>query len=268
MTGGAAAPKVSVLLITLNEERLLAAVLESVAWADEIVIVDSGSVDRTEEIARRYTDNFHHRAYDGEGAQRQHSLDLATGDWVFYVDGDEIVTPTLAASVQRVVAEPGPFVGFRVQLHTFFLGRWFGTRGWRREWKPRLFRRDRGAFRPVPIHSGALIAGRVGKLEGELLHYPFRDLAHVAEKINSYSTRMVEGQEVRRSPLSGAGAVGRGTSRFLRDYLLGGDFLYGSAGLIRSSMSGYSTFLKYAKQWERERAGGAAMHRSDTTRRS
>jgi cellulose synthase/poly-beta-1,6-N-acetylglucosamine synthase-like glycosyltransferase len=253
-----AGPGLSVLIITLNEERLLERVLESVRWADEIVIVDSGSTDRTEEIARRFTNRFHVRAYVGEGEQRRRSLELSTGEWVLYIDGDEIVSPQLAASIRRAVATPGPIAGFRVRLHTWFLGRWFGSRGWRREWKVRLFRRDRGHFSPVEVHSGSVVDGPIGTLQGALLHVPYRDLAHMVEKMNSYSTRMAAElwQKGRRS--SPGAALVRGLSRFLRDYVAGGDFLYGRAGLVRATVIGYYTFLKYAKLWEAGRSAPPA----------
>jgi glycosyltransferase involved in cell wall biosynthesis len=263
-------PSVSVLLITLNEERLLERVLQSVAWADEIVVVDSGSTDRTEEIARRYTDRFFVRPYEGEGVQRLRSLELSTGEWILYVDGDEVVTPELRASIQRAVAAPRGKAGFRVRLHTRFLGTWLGTRGWRREWKVRLFERSRGTFSPVPVHSGSVVDGPVGTLKGALLHHPYRDLEHFVEKMNRYSTRAAEDLYRRGHRGSGAGAPARGVARFLRDYLLGGDFLYGPPGLIRSSVIGYYTFLKYAKLHELARAGADAElpALSDTSRSS
>jgi len=246
-------PRVSVLIITLNEERLLESVLESVRWADEIVVVDSGSTDRTEEIARGYTENFYVRPYVGEGEQRRRSLELSSGEWILYVDGDEIVSPALAAAIQRAVRQPGGAHGFRIRLHTWFLGRWFGSRGWRREWKVRLFRRDRGRFSPVEIHSGAVIDGPIQTLEGPLLHIPYRDIAHFVEKMNRYSTRMAAEMEDGGRVASPPVAMLRGVARFLRDYLGGGDFLYGSAGLVRSSFYGYYTFLKYLKVWEAKR---------------
>lgn len=243
-------PLLSVLIITLNEERLLEHVLESVRWADEIIVVDSGSTDRTEEIARRYTDRFHYHGYAGEGEQRLHSLALSSGEWVLYIDGDEVVTPELARSIQAAIASPGDAAGFRMQLHTRFLGQWFGKRGWRKEWKTRLFRRDSGTFSPVKVHSGSIVEGKVRTLRGPLLHFPYRDLEHFVAKMNQYSSRMAAIQREGGSSSSPGVAAFRGLTRFLRDFVVGGDFLYGPAGLIRASVTGYYTFLKYAKVWE------------------
>ena len=247
---GAERPRLSVLIITLNEERLLEHVLESVRWADEIIIVDSGSTDRTEEIARRFTTHFHFHAYGGHGSQRRRSFELSTGDWILYIDGDEVVTETLAASIQAAIANPGEHSGFRFQLHTWFLGQWFGTKGWRKEWKVRLFRRDRGTFDDRPIHEGASVEGSIGTLSGALLHYPYASVAHYVDKMNRYSSSMASVAREGGSMSSPLVAAFRGLARFLRDFLFGGDFLYGAAGLIRSSVAGYYTFLKYAKVWE------------------
>jgi glycosyltransferase involved in cell wall biosynthesis len=249
-------PTISVLIITLNEERMLDDVLRSVTWADEIVVLDSGSTDGTEAIARRYTDRFHHHSYSGEGDQRRRSLELSTGDWILYVDGDEVVTPELRDSIIATLGDPGDSAGFRVQIHTRFLGKWFGRRGWRREWKVRLFRRDRGRFRPSAVHSGAIVEGPVGTLDGALQHHPYNDIGHLVAKMNSYSSRSVADDLATGQRSSASGAVVRGVARFLRDYLFGGDFLYGGAGLIRSTISGYYTFLKYAKLWEARQPKG------------
>lgn len=261
----AARPRISVCMITLNGERLLEQVLESVRWADEIVIVDSGSTDRTEEIALRYTPHFHPNPYRGHGLQRQRSLALSSGEWVLYVDADEVVTPRLRRSIEAAVRQPGGAAGFRVQLHTWILGRWFGRRGWRREWKVRLFRRDAGGFDDAPIHEGAIVSGPIGTLSGVLLHYPYRDLAHFIEKMNDYSTGMATRMGARGGSVSAAGAVARGFAHFLRDYLLGGDFLYGGAGLVRSAVGGYYTFLKYAKVWESARGASSGEAAADAT---
>lgn len=246
-------PTLSVLIITLNEERLLGEVLESVKWAEQIVVIDSGSTDATEEIARQYTDAFHVLPYDGHGRMRQASFTRSNGDWILYVDADEIVTPELRDSIQAAIADPGDHAGFRMKLHTRFLGRWFGSRGWRREWKTRLFRRERGRFDARPIHEGAEINGAIGTLDGVIHHHPYRDLEHAVAKMNRYSTAGAELLRNQGKRSSAIGAVARGSSRFLRDYLVGGDFLYGGAGLVRSSLMGYYTMLKYTKIGERTR---------------
>lgn len=257
MSDPADRPRLSVLVITLNEERLLDAVLDSVRWADEIVVVDSGSTDRTEEIARRYTDRFYVREFQGEGLQRRRSLDLSTGDWLLYVDGDEVVTPELAASIRAAIAEPRGKVAFRMRLHTRFLNRWYGRGRVGREWKVRLFRRGHGEFRDARVHSGVMVDGPVGTLDGALQHYPYRDLAHFVAKMNDYSSRAARDRRERGKEATAGGALLRGFLRFVRDYSVGGEFRHGAAGLIRASAHGYYTFLTYAKLWESGATGDA-----------
>jgi glycosyltransferase involved in cell wall biosynthesis len=260
-----ASPRLSVVLITRDAERLLERVLESVAWAHEIVVVDSGSTDRTEEIVRRFTPHFHRREWRGFGEHKQAALDLATGDWVLSIDSDEVVTPELAASIRRAIAEPGGHAGYRMKLATCFAGVWFGSRGWRADRKLRLFRRDRGRFSQHIVHEGVELEGSVGRLDGLLLHYSYRDIAHYAEKMNLYSDGMSTRRFVAGRRASAPLAVLRGVARFLRDYFFGGDFLYGGAGLVRSTLAGYYSFLTYSKVWERGRSGtdcGAPPERS------
>jgi glycosyltransferase involved in cell wall biosynthesis len=260
-TGGepSGEPRLSVMLITLDSERLLERVLESVSWADEIVVVDSGSSDRTEEIVRRFTPHFHVRDWRGFGVQKQRALDLCTGDWVLNIDSDEVVTPELRASIERAIRTPGDRVAFRMKLATCFAGRWFGSRGWRADRKLRLFRRDLGSFSTHIVHEGVEIEGEVGWVDGLLLHFSYRDIEHYVAKMNHYSSSMATRKLESGSRVGAMGAVARGIARFWRDWIFGGDFLYGGAGLARSALAGYYTFLTYAKLWERRRGGSSCL---------
>lgn len=252
-------PRLSVMLITLDSERLLDRVLESVRWADEIVVVDSGSTDATEDIVRRFTPHFHVRDWRGFGVQKQRALDLCTGDWVLSIDSDEVVSPALRRSIERAIREPGRNVAFRMKLATCFAGVWFGSRGWRADRKLRLFRRDRGGFSTHIVHEGVEVTGSVGWLDGLLLHYSYSDIEHFAAKMNHYSSSMATRKLEAGGRVSALSAVSRGVARFWRDWLFGGDFLYGGAGLTRSALAGYYTFLTYAKLWERGRGGSDCM---------
>jgi len=252
-------PIISVMIITFNSERLLERVLASVAWAEEIVIVDGGSSDRTEEIARRFTDRFQIREFRGFGLQKQSALDLCTGEWVLSIDSDEVVSETLRRSIERAVADPGDAVAFRMKLATCFAGVWFGDRGWRADRKLRLFRRDRGRFSTHIVHEGVEIDGRVGWVDGLLLHYSYSDIEHFATKMNHYSSSMAIRKMEAGGRAGATTAVIRGLLRFWRDWLFGGDFLYGGAGLTRSALAGYYTFLTYAKLWERVRGSSDCL---------
>lgn len=247
-------PSVSVIVITLNEERNLPRALESVRWADEIVVVDSGSTDATEAIARRYTDRFHVRDWEGYGKQKQRALDLARGDWVLVLDADEEVTPELHAEVRRAVAEPGGHVVFEVSRQTRFGGAWLGRRGWRRERKRRLIRRGRARFYERPIHEGVAVSGPIGRLEAPLLHHSWDDIAHRIDKMNRYTgiSAAVDHAAGKRSGVPMAAL--RGGAAFGKAYLLHGGFLYRGVGFVHASLEGWAAYLKHVKRWEIEQA--------------
>lgn len=184
-----ARPSISAILITRNEEERLGRALESVRWADEIVIVDGGSTDGTEAVARRYTDRFVVRCdWAGFGRQKQRALDLATSDWVLSIDADEEVTPELRAAIETAVARPGEPVGFQVVRYSYYLQHWFGRSGWRRDWILRLARRDGARFNDSVVHERARVDGPIGRLDGALLHYTHMDIDHQVRKFNRYST--------------------------------------------------------------------------------
>lgn len=252
----------SVILITWNEEERLARTLDSVAWADEIVVVDSESTDGTASVARRYTDRFFVRPWEGFGRQKQRALELARGDWVLSIDADEVVSAELAGAIERVLAEPGEEVGYWIHFHTWMLGRWFGSRGWWREWKLRLSRRDRTRFENPLVHERIEVDGPTGRLPGPLLHYHDRGLHHELDRINRYST--LAARQLHREGRGGGGVLApllRALTYTGQRYFLQGGFLYGRAGVVDACLRGTYGFLKYAKHWDlgrRERSGAAS----------
>lgn len=244
-------PALSVIVITLDEEENLGRALESVRWADEIVVVDSESTDGTERVARRYTDRFVVRPWKGQGRQKQRALELARGEWVLSLDADEEVTPELRRSIEAAVRDPGGRAGFEVGVHSYYLGHWFGRRGWRREdWKLRLFRRDRGRFSDHVIHEHARVDGPVGRLDGPLLHYPYRDMHDHIARMNRYTTHIARERHRRGERRGVVSPFLRGGAEFLSNYLLRGGFLDGRSGLMGAGFAGMYTFLKHAKIWE------------------
>lgn len=245
-------PSVGVILITYNEADRLERTLQSVRWADELVVVDSGSTDGTEAIARRYTARFVHHAWPGYGPQKQYALELATTDWVLEVDADEVVSPELREAIRRAVAAPGEHAGFTVERPMYYLGAWFGLGDFRRERKLRLVRRTRARFRPYQIHEGLDVDGPVGHLRAPLLHYSYRDMTHHVAKLNEF-TSIIAQQRRRRGQRGGAlAAVFHGWVYFFKLYLLQGGFLHGRAGLVLAALNGFNGFLKHAKLWELE----------------
>jgi glycosyltransferase involved in cell wall biosynthesis len=243
-------PSISAVFITYNEEHSLARALESVSWVDEIVVLDSGSTDATEEIARRFTDRFLTHPWDGYGPQRQRAIEQARGDWILVVDADEVVPPALREEIESAVREPGDRVGFRVEWQVCYLGERFGTRGWHKEWRRRLFRRGAARYHDDVIHERMTLDGPVGTLRGAILHYSYRNLTHQIEKVNRYTTT-IAADRVQRGRRSGvAAALLWGAGYFLKAYFGRGRILYGRAGFVDATVSGITGYLKRIKLWE------------------
>jgi len=247
---------ISVCIITFNEQENIRACLESVKWADEIVVVDSRSTDRTVEIAREYTDRVIARPWPGHVEQKTFALDQARCDWVLSIDADERVSPELAAQIKDIldradVAE----IGFSMPRKTFYLGRWITHGGWYPNRKLRLVRRGKAIWKGINPHDHLYVEGSVGRLTGDLHHYTYRDIAHHLETINQYTTVAAREMRARGQGHAVAHMLLNPIARFLKMYLLRLGFLDGLPGLVVAGMSSYYVFLKYAKLWELRRAG-------------
>ena len=250
-------PAVSACVITKNEEANIRECLESVSWADEIVVVDSFSTDRTVEIARAFTDKVIQRAWPGINAQRQFALEQAAGEWVFCIDADERVSPELRESIEAAFRDGDPDCdGFLCPRLTHFLGRWIRHSGWYPDYKLRLFRRSKGRFGDNDPHDRVLLDGPTRKLRGDLIHHTYRDLAHNVSTVNSFTTTAVEGLHRRGTRFHLAMMIVQPPLTFLKKYLLNRGFLDGVPGLIIAGVTGFRVFLKHAKLWEMRKAAG------------
>lgn len=247
--------KISAILITLNEEKNLAACLESVTWVDEIVIVDCGSRDRTAEIARAYGARFDTRAWNGFAPQKAHALGLASNEWILSVDADERVPAELAAEI-RAAVESGGRDGYRLRRDNYFLGRLMKGGGWQRDYQMRLFRKSRTRMTDRLVHEGFEIDGAAGTLEHPLLHYTYPSIAAAFAKLNEYtSLEAIEYAATRKS--SGGAVVAHACSSFLRSYVSRRGFRDGAHGLVLSLVNAAATALLYMKLWEIQRGGAA-----------
>ena len=231
--------------------------LESVTWADEIVVLDSGSTDRTLEIARRYTEHVHvSDDWRGFGVQRQRLHELCTGDWVLMVDADERVTPELRAELEalREVDEPCTAYGVLIQTHVFGeplrWGRWCATS--ERLYPRRKSRFDEGRL----VHETMIHDPDVGqaKTRGRLTHFPYRDLEHYLVKSARYAALFAEQRVARGQSTTLFAAVGHALALFVKMYVLRGGVLDGRRGFLMAVLSTHSTFAKYADLWSRTRA--------------
>jgi glycosyltransferase involved in cell wall biosynthesis len=248
---------VSVIIITKNEAATLPAALDSVAWADEIIVVDSESTDETVALARRVTDRVVVRPWPGYAAQKNHAASLATHDWVLSLDADERVTPELAREIQALLQhdeKPPPARGYRIPRVTFAFGRWLRSTDWYPDRQLRLYDRRHGRWNEARrVHESVAVEGDVAMLRGELQHVGYRGLAHHLDTINRYTTLAAEEMAARGRRAGIVDLVAQAPLAFLRNYLLRGGIRDGSVGLVVSLMNSYYVLLKYAKLWEIQR---------------
>ena len=241
------------MLITRNAAAVLAPCLESLAFADEIVVVDSGSSDGTAEIAKRFGARLVQKEWLGFGRQKQYAVDQARHDWVLCLDADETVSPRLAASIQAELAAPVSPV-YRMPRRNRFLGRWLSHGEGYPDWSPRLFNRMNARWSDDLVHEKVLYAVTPGTLQGDLLHDSSDDLTAYLERQNRYTTLAArQAYELGRS----AGFFHLLLSpvvRFFKFYVFRFGFLDGMPGLLHISIGCINSYLKYAKLIELRRA--------------
>jgi glycosyltransferase involved in cell wall biosynthesis len=256
----------SVALITKNEETNLARTLVSVAWASEIVIVDNGSTDRTEAIAREMGARFFVEDWKGFGAQKNSAIAKCTGDWVLALDADEEVSAELAAEIQALLSGNPQHAGYFLPRRNFFLGRWIRRGGYYPDPKLRLFRRGSAQFEERAVHETMRCSGSTGQLRGDLLHHAYPTLDSYIEHMNRYSALGAEqavarGKTSRSLPAFFWNVFVVPVATFKYNYFLRLGFLDGREGfLLHLSHSAYVSW-KYAKAWERGRAGSPSAPR-------
>lgn len=244
--------KISTIVITRDEEERIDRCLGSVAsFSDEIVVVDSFSTDGTLEIARRHTSHVFQNVWPGYSAQKEFAVERASGDWIFWIDADEEVSPELGRDIAALDLDAD---GYEVPRLVRYLGRWIRHGGWYPDRVVRLFRRDRGRFDGARVHERVIVNGTVGRLDSPLYHYSYRNIAHHLQKMNQF-TSLAAGQMHDRGRKAGIVEIlGRPLAGFLGAYVLKGGFLDRMPGLLIATLHAYYVFLKYAKLWELSRS--------------
>ncbi len=245
----------SVIVITHEEERNIGECLSSVAWADDLVVVDSGSRDRTVEIAREFTSKVFTAEWKGYAATKELALAKSSHEWVLWLDADERVTPELADEIRRAIASPQAPAGYEVARKAFFLGKWIRHCGWYPGYVVRLFRKSHAQFNDSRVHERLIVRGETARLNHPLTHYTDDSLYHYFEKFNRYTTLAAEDTLERRGPgsFSLLDLLVRPPYLFVKMYLLRLGFLDGIHGLILSLLSASYVFCKYAKCWDLSR---------------
>ncbi len=245
--------KLTVTVITFNEAAHIVAALESVAWADEIVVVDSHSTDDTVALARERASRVEVRDWPGYGAQKNHAADLASHDWILSLDADERVTPELASEIRDLLGGAPAARGYRVPRVTSYLGRWIRSTDWYPDYQLRLYDRRAGRWSARRVHESVELQGAPGRLRHDLQHYAYRDIPHHLATIDRYSTLAAEQAFADGKRTSALSAYVHARLAFLRNLVLKHGFTDGSAGLIVSALNSYYVFLKLAKLLELQR---------------
>lgn len=236
----------SVVVITKNEANDIAQCLESVTWADEIIVLDSGSNDDTVSICQRYTDKVWITDWPGFGPQKQRALEKAKGDWVLSIDADERVTPGLRAEIERAIVQ-NQHEAYLLPRYSSYCGHYIKYGGWYPDYVLRLFQRKKSHFSPDIVHESVIVDGRIGKLTGFLLHNSYADLEEVVTKINSYSSLGAQKLFERGKKSSLSSAIFHALWKFIFMYFLKLGFLDGRRGLMLAISSAEGVYYKYAK---------------------
>lgn len=255
--------KISACVTAGNEEHNIRRCLESVRWADEIVVVDSFSRDRTAEISREYTDLVYQHRWLGYIGQKNLIKGLAEGPWILFIDADEEVSPTLTEEILEEFTSGASRerVGYEFPRRVWFLGRWITHGDWYPDIKLRLFRKDRGRCEGIEPHDRISIDGPTQRLKGPLFHYTYGSIQDQMQSLNRFTTISAQGRLARHSRFCLIDLLFRPALRFLRGYILKGGFLDGMPGLIIATATSYGVFFKYAKQWELEHPAVSRMAR-------
>jgi glycosyltransferase involved in cell wall biosynthesis len=238
----------SVVVITKNEEAVIRRCLQSVAWADQIVVVDSGSSDRTLDICRELGAKVYATAdWPGPGPQRNRAIDRSNGEWVLALDADEWVSDELRREIEDVMRAPGVSVAFRIPRRSSYCGRYMRHSGWWPDYVSRLFKRGGARFGGGIVHDHLVVDGSLGTLQHNLMHEAFVDLEEVLDKVNSYSTwgARALAEKGKRSGI--ASAIGHGLWTFFRTYLLKAGFLDGRLGFVLAVSNAEGAYYKYLK---------------------
>ena len=247
--------KLTVTVITRNESANIAACLESVAWADEIIVVDSHSTDETVAIAQRLATRVEVREWPGYGAQKNYAATLASNDWILSIDADERISKELASEIRAVIGGESSASGYRIPRVAHYLGRWIRSTDWYPDYQLRLYDRRHGTWDTRQVHESVLLTGTPELLRHELQHYPYKNIAHHIQTIDRYTTLAAVEWLAAGRRTTAVHAFLHTLFAFLRNYIVRGGFRDSGAGLIISVLNWYYVFLKFAKLWELQRRG-------------
>ncbi len=244
--------KISAVIITKNEELNIERCLKSLHWVDEIVVVDSGSTDRTVEICKRYNCKIIETEWLGFGKTKQLAVNSASYNWVLSIDSDEQVSDNSVRVIKTLLENPQhkAYKAYKVQIKSFYLGRMIHHSGWGNEFKLRIFNKEFGNYNDSVIHESVVIAGEKPHVKVELNHYTYPTLEKNMEKLDRYSSLQAKELFEKGKKYSLVLIPLFVLNKFINMYLINLGFLDGKEGFLLANMSAFGVFLKYAKLWE------------------
>jgi glycosyltransferase involved in cell wall biosynthesis len=248
-------PQLSAIVITRNEAANIGECLDSLAFCDERIVVDCGSVDATLAIAKGKGARVEIHDWSGFGPQKNYALSLATGTWILSIDADERVTPKLAAAIRTALIDGGAD-GWELPRVSSFCGREMRHSGWYPDYVLRLFRRSAARFDDAVVHERVICDGKVKRLGEPLIHYPVLQLEDALSRMDRYSTASAQALVASGRKVSFLAGIGHGLYAFLRTYILRGGFLDGAEGFLLAVANAEGSYYRYMKAWLATRKRG------------
>jgi len=241
--------KISVVIIAGNEENNIKDCLKSVQWADEIIVVDSESIDNTAKIAKEYTDNVYTQKWLGYANQKSYAISLAKNDWVLSLDADERITNELADEILNYDLEKSQFSAFKIKRENYFIGKKIDNCGWGNDFQLRLFRKSKTRLNERLVHEGFIVDGEVSKLKNAIIHYSYTNLKDGLDKINIYSSLEATEKSARKK-VSTLTIIFYPCIAFLQHYFVRKGIKDGKHGLMISLMHAITKLQVQMKIWE------------------
>lgn len=241
--------KLSAVLIVKNEEANIGRCLQSITFADEIIVLDTGSTDQTVNIAKTLGAKvFHLDKWEGFGKAKHRAVELASNDWILSLDADETISPDLKSEVLEILKDP-KFDIYSIKRKSFYLGRIINHSGWDNDYPKRLFDRKKAQFNDKAVHESVVSNGNLGKIENHIFHYTYPTIDSHIKKILFYSDLSSEQKKKANLMLS----VLRGALKLIKMYVIQKGFLDGREGFVLAVLSSFGTVIKYFKIWEKSR---------------
>lgn len=241
---------VSIVVLTKNEEMRISQCLDSATWADEIIVVDDESSDRTLEIVRKYTDKIFVRKMDVEGRHRNWAYSKAKNTWVLSLDADEIITVELQAEIKRVLASGPKENGFTIPRRNYIGGYWVRYGGWYPSPQLRLFQKEKFRYEEAAVHPRAFMDEPCGHLKSDLIHYSYKNLEDFWSKLNNQTTREAQKWLDQNKPMRLTRFLYRSLDRFLRTYIGRKGYKEGFIGFVVGFNAALYQFMSYLKYRE------------------